>query len=475
MKLKLTKVFYQIRKAIHKACHLCEGTGIGENGKCEFCHGSGKEYKYIKLQGSSRSSKTRSTIQNIYSEAWNNSGLRISVWRDTKKDCKDTVGKDMDVIFPTMPYYSPSTVNLHKTDSIYTFPSKSTIELCGTDEVKKVHGFNGHIAWLNEPYQIPEDVFNQIDQRTELYVIIDLNPKENHWSDKLDKHPRCITLHSTYKDNQYCPPEQKAKIESYQTIKQCSLVVEKIISEADVRKYDIAKNPLKFSELHIKELYRCSENERIGTANEYNWSVYGLGEKSEKPNRIFKWTPIPDHEYHALDLKKYYGVDWGSVDPWGIIEAKYYDGNLYLHELNYTSENEIRRNLTSTELLQIAEGEGLVTWMFQKLNIPKNKYIICDNNRRMKVFALQAAGWDYAIEAYKPPGSINDGIDLLNGLKVFYTASSKNIEYEQENYERDVDKFGVVMDEPIDANNHLIDPTRYVAAFLKLEGIIKSL
>jgi len=74
----------------------------------------------------------------------------------------------------------------------------------------------------------------------------------------------------------------------------------------------------------------------------------------------------------------------------------------------------------------------------------------------------------------KPPGSILDGIDLLDNLEVFYTDCSKNIEYEQENYSREVDKYGVVQDEPEDCDNHLMDPTRYIVLWLQKLGVIKK-
>jgi len=77
------------------------------------------------------------------------------------------------------------------------------------------------------------------------------------------------------------------------------------------------------------------------------------------------------------------------------------------------------------------------------------------------------------MEAPKPPGSIIDGIDLVSGLKVFYTASSTNLKMEQENYSRQVDRYGIVLDEPEDKNNHLCDPARYITLFLVLMGIIK--
>lgn len=457
--MKRTKVFYQIRAAIH----------------AKNPDGS-RKYKYILLTGSSRSSKTTSAIQNVYTEAWNEEGKRFSIWRDTKKLCKDTIGNDMEKIFPTMPYYSPSQVGFNKTESIYTFPSKSSIEICGTDDPEKVHGFNGHVAWLNEPYNISKDTFDQIDMRTEDFMVIDMNPKQAHWTDQLQKDPRCIVIHSTFRDNPYCPDEQRIKILGYQPVKMIRLVLEKVMTEQEAKTYDLTLNAKGLSEKDLKELSRCKENERKGSASEFNWMVYGLGLKAEKPNRIFFWIEISDDEYNKIDAKRYYGVDWGVVDPWGIIEAKYYDGGLYLKELNYLSENEIKERLTVHELEQVNKlDEGLVMWIFNRLGIPKSEYIICDDNRQLKIRALREAGYDSAMTARKGAGSIIGGISTLNAIKVYYTSSSINLKYEQENYEREVDRYGIVLEEPVDLHNHLIDPTRYIATFLKVQGIIKKI
>jgi len=58
---------------------------------------------------------------------------------------------------------------------------------------------------------------------------------------------------------------------------------------------------------------------------------------------------------------------------------------------------------------------------------------------------------------------------------VYYTASSKNLKYEQENYRRKVDRYGIVLEEPEDTNNHLMDTARYGAEFLRSQGIIKTI
>lgn len=432
-----------------------------------------RRYRYIVNSGSSRSSKTYSILQCLYLYAYQNSAKRLSVFRHTKQDCKSTVLKDMQGAYPLMPFYN--NVAFNKTESFFYFNmTRSVIAIAGSDEANRLHGYNGDVTWLSEPYDIGRDVFDQLDMRTADFVIVDLNPKQAHWSDDIIKDPRTILIHSVFSDNPFCPPEQKIKILSYQPVKMTQVVTDEILPEGEAKTYNLTENPKNLTEKQLKELFRCKENERKGSANLFNWLVYGKGQKAEKPNRIFSWEEISDDEYNKLDVTRYYGVDWGTVDPWGILEAKYYDGALYLRELNYASENEYRSDLTPTEVQQIENmDEGLVRWVFERLGIPKNAINVCDDNRPLKVRALREAGYDYAITATKGQGSVEDGIGLLEKIKVYYTTSSKNLAYEQENYERKVDRYGIVCEEPEDRDNHLIDPARYIAVFLKLSGIIK--
>lgn len=470
--VQATIVFEKVWAAIHEKCPACIDTG--PHAECQWCLGSGRKYKYIKNKGSSRSSKTYSIAQAVYLYSIKNKQKRVSVFRDTKIDCKETVGKDMSTIYPTMPF--ADTVTFNKTESIYHFiTTKSTIEIEGTDDANRIHGYNGDVTWFCEPYDISEEVFNQLDMRTTDFVILDLNPKEDHWSDRLELNPRCLVIHSTFKDNPFCPPEQKKKILSYQPVSMTEVVLSKALTEHEGKIYDTQANKLGFTPQQIRELARCQENERQGTASRFNWSVYGLGEKAERPNRIFHWTEISDGDYQKLDAVKYYGVDWGVVDPWGILEAKYYDGGLYLHELNYDSENQVREKLTFDQQAEVNKDleKGVVRWLFNQLNISKKCYVIVDNNRVIKLQALQEMGYNNTFSALKPPGSIIDGINQLLNLKVYYTSSSSNLKYEQENYSREVDRYGIVLEEPEDKNNHLIDPARYIVSFMVFLGVIK--
>lgn len=456
--INLTNVFKRNWDAMHAK---------DENGK--------RLYKYIINEGSSRSSKTFSLIDCFDLYARQNNFKRLTVWRDTKIDTKKTVLVDMIKRLKSTGRWELMT-SFNKTESILTYANDSTFEIHGTDDEETVHGLTQDAAWLNEPYKISKDTFDQIDQRTSDFIFIDWNPKKSHWIENIKKDKRAIVIHSTFADNPFCPPEQRDKILSYQPVSMCKAVTSELMPLQEALKFNCLKALEEQPDNKIfKELLRCQENEFKMSADAYKWSVYGLGLKAEKPNRIFNFTEIPDEEYHKLDARIYTGVDWGTVDPWGIIDVKYYDGCLYLNERNYQSENEIRSKLTNTERMQI-EGadEGIVKWLFNKMDIPKNRYLICDNNREAKILALREAGWDYAIAAPKGKGSILDGIDMINDLKVYYTASSTNLKYEQENYSRKVDKYGAIQEEPEDTDNHLTDPLRYVVAFLFEEGIIKK-
>ena len=433
-----------------------------------------RKYKYILNRGSSRSSKTFSLIDCIDRYCRTEKSKRCTVWRDTKTDCKKTVLNDSLRHFKATGRYKVGQ-QFNKTESIFTYTNDSTYEIHGTDDEETVHGLTQAVSWLNEPYKMSKDTFDQIDQRTEDFMFLDLNPKKGHWSDDLEKDPRCLVIHSTFEDNPLCPEESRNKILSYQPVSKCTIVLEKILTTEEAKAYDCEANPLKFDDHLVIQLQRCQNNEFKKSASDFNWAVYGLGIKAERPNRIFHFEEIPDEVFFKLNVRSYKGVDWGKVDPWGIIDVKYYDGALYLHELNYASENEIRSKLVSTELTQInAADEGIVKWKFGKLGIDRNDVIVCDSNRPLKIIALRDAGWEYAVAAGKAKGSVKDGIDLLNNMPVYYTASSVNIKYEQENYSSKIDNNGVILEEPEDIDNHLMDPARYVALFLQSQGIIRK-
>lgn len=415
MNIDASIVFEKNWAAINTCCEVCNGSGYFEGKSCSWCgdgqsnnKGNGKKYRYIIDEGSSRSSKTTSLIDLYDLYARSNRNKRLTVWRDTRTDCIKTVLNDT-IRHLTFTKRWLVGNKFSETKSILTYTTNSTFEIHGTDDENTVMGLNQHVAWLNEPYKISKAIADQIDQRTEDFVFIDWNPKLAHWVEDLKKDKRAIVIHSTFNDNPWCPANQRNKILSYQTVKLCGLVVDKLLTEREANEYDITGNPLSFTDKQLAELFRCKENEYKNSASAYNWQVYGLGLKSERPNRIHRFTEISLAEYQALDVPRYYYSDWGAVDPWAIAECKWYDGGLYLHELNYESENAMRMKLNPTELDQIGlANEGIVSWKFSKLGIPYSANIICDTNRAMKIL-LPALSYPHflpiAVPKTSPAGS----------------------------------------------------------------------
>lgn len=432
-----------------------------------------RKYRYIINTGSSRSSKTASIIQCCDLYCRTHLDKRVTAWRETKRLTKDSILKDIQKYFRIWPKVAGRTFN--KTEAVFTYANHSTFEMHGTDDEENAMGVNTSICWLNEPYKISRETFDQLDQRASDLILIDWNPKKSHWIEDVAKDERAIVINSTFRDNPLCPPEERRKILGYQTVPQSDVVVSKLLTEKEANEYDLIGNPNGFTSRQIIELTRCRNNHDKNSANPFNWDVYGLGKKGERPNRIFRWEEIPDEEYKALPHKIYYGCDWGVVDPWAIVEAKYHDGCLYLHERNYASENEITTGMSVSEMAAVkGADEGLVSWVFAKLDIDKQAEIVCDTNRPTKITALRRSGWGRAQPAAKVAGSIIDGIALLNNLRVYYTRSSTNVAYEQENYSREVDRYGTVLEDPADVDNHTMDASRYIALHLHRLGVIRK-
>lgn len=369
-----------------------------------------QKYKYIINSGSSRSSKTFSIIQIFWLLAWTKERTKLAVFRNTKKDCKDTVLQDMLKYYPTLENWD--SIKYNKTESTLSFPNGSTIYIEGTDDELKVHGYHSDYLWFNEIYKVPLEVFNQLDMRCSGTVFLDYNPIGKMWSDDLLKQDNAIVIHSTFKDNPFCPIEQKKKILSYEPTP-----------------YNIQQN----------------------TASDYLWTVYGLGLKAEKPNRIFKnWKVIPDEHFEKLPYPMYYGMDFGLSAPSTLVAMKF-DGDqtFFFKEILYKPMNKMNGTL-SDELHNLA--------------IDKRLEIICDSSNEINETEgrkLRNSGYNI-IFAIKGKGSVKAGIELLQKKIVYYTKSSENLEQEYENHSWRIVQ-GIQLDEPEQGNDHAIDACKYVS------------
>ena len=370
-------------------------------------------YKYIINSGSSRSSKTFSILQIFWILAWTKERTKLAVFRNTKKDCKDTILQDMLKYYPTLDNYE--FVKFNKTESVFTFPNGSTICIEGTDDDLKVHGYHSDYLWFNEFYRMPKETFDQLDMRCSCAVFMDYNPVGKLWSDELVKQDNAFLIHSTFKDNPFVPIEQKKKILSYEP-----------------------------TEYNLQQ----------GTANDYMWQVYGLGLKAEKPNRIFKgWKKITDQEFDLLPYHSYYSTDFGLSAPTALIEWKFDgDRSFFFKQLLYKPMNIM---------------QGTLSDEFNSLGLKKDKENICDSGNELNKSEgtkLKNSGFNM-IFAQKGHGSINAGIETIQKCNVYYTESSYDLESEYEEYSWRMYQ-GVQMDEPEqNSKDHLLDCCRMGASW----------
>jgi phage terminase large subunit len=395
------------------------------------------------IQGGQGAGKTFAILIILANHAAKNPEKEVFIASKELSKMRITVIKDFIKILKEVGIYNP---NAFTGGTLYRFDNGSFIKFIGLDQPDIGKGLRCDIMFINEANKVDFETYRELTSRSQK-VIMDFNPNASFWA-----HNEIITrtdadfLRLTYPDNEFISDSEKKEIE---------LMKQRAYHDPELERYDVENN--------VKSKYWQNK-----------WRIYGLGQIGSNPYRIFSWIKIPDAEYDKIEARKYYGVDWGTVDPWGIVEAKYYDGGLYLKELNYKSENEWMGELSVSEIETLRTDEGLVKWVFNKLKIDRKRDIICDTNRPMKISALWDQGYDYATSAPKPPGSIIDGISILENLKVYFTESSINLSNEQENYSRKVDRYGVVLEEPEDKDNHLMDCIRYIALWLQLNGILKN-
>ena len=405
----------------------------------------GLSERIIGVQGGQGASKTFSILMMLIDYASGSNNKEIFIASDELSKMRITVIKDFVSIMSQMNLFDKTR---WIDGTLYRFKSGSFIKFIGLDKEDIGKGLRSDVVFVNEANKVKFDTYRELTSRAK-QIFIDFNPNKKFWF-HTEIMPRndCDFIKLTYLDNEYLGKEEKAEI------------------------------------LRYKERGYNAKGEVINQYWANMWRVYGLGEVGQVEGRIYTWHPIPYDQYLKIDKKEYFGCDWGKVDPWAVVGCKYHDGNLYIDERNYESENEIERQLNPAQLQQIRGSEtiqedgeyhdGLVSWKFKTMDIPYSAMIVCDNNRPNKIRSLRRAGWEYSIAVGGKTDLINR-IGMLSGLNIFYTDRSKNIEAEQENYCYSKDKYGVIQEEPIDQDNHTIDAAAYCVQMMFNEGIINNL
>ena len=389
-----------------------------------------KDEPLLIIQGSQGASKTVSIMMLIIDAFRENPSLEITICSAEKTKLMDTAFQDLKKICIDWNIWEEFKWNDNKSKLIEKNSSTGFIEFIGLDKEDLGKGRRRDIIYINEVNKVAQNKTFDISQRAKK-VIVDFNADRRFYIHELINENNFLQV--TFEGNEKISEEERRNILSYK---------------------EKGYNP----DGTIKSEFYANK-----------WRVYGLGEIGGVEGRIYYWTKCTNEEYFSIQAEEFIGVDWGKVDPFAIVGVKYKDGNLYVHEYNYLSENQLQARIPTNA---INEQVGSVPiYMFKKLNIDQNAIIICDNNRPVKIRDLRAAGWENTT-AIGNKVKIIERISMMQELNVYFSESSKNIEMEQFESCWKKDRAGNSLEEREDLNNHLIDAIEYVCLYLKSIGIL---
>lgn len=185
-----------------------------------------------------------------------------------------------------------------------------------------------------------------------------------------------------------------------------------------------------------------SEIEDIKANNPEKYQRIVIGKWSEmNEGAIFKRYSVVDSMPHFVQ-RCGLGLDFGYTnDPTAGIFCGVYGNTLYLDEICYNT------HMSSGDIIKAIRQYSSFD-------------ITADSADPRLIDELRAGGLRVS-PVVKGAGSVIAGINKMLEMDICITARSKNLQYELDNYCWAKDKDGQYTNEPIDANNHLIDATRY--------------
>jgi len=396
------------------------------------------------LEGSSRSGKTWSGVDIIiWLCLFVEKNCTINIYRETYNEFKTTLYDDFKRRLDDYGLPNP----FHRAKEVKSFKiNGSTIYFLGDGK----HGGGCDYAFFNEMMFIRQEVFDQVELRCRKFWWADYNPSvTDHWFfDKVLCRPDVAFLRTTYLNNKHISSGEKNKILSWEPWKPGSYIVK----DAVILCYNaISKKVEPISKTNQPPPHPT--NITNGTADEFNWKVYGLGLRGAMKGVIFPY--VEWIEMFPEDKAPIYPIDFGfTTDP--NVLGKYAEDeyNIWYEPLTYEPIE------TPGELAAVLEANG----------IDKQAIIPCDSADKYTgenkgtvemVRGLKIEGFENAYKISKTKSVMF----WLNSMKTKKIHIVKNHLYqqalkEQQNYRmREIN--GIAINQPIDNFNHIWDDMRY--------------
>lgn len=360
-------------------------------------------------QGGTDSGKTTALIQVVCTiAAYDKPPIEdpiITVVSQTIPDAKKGAYRKFEEIVGNNDYLRSLIKDWNKSERTIIFKSGWILEFTSYMDEQSAKQGKRQYLFCNEAQSLSWMIFWQLAKKTRKVVFIDYNPTASFWA-----HEKLIgTL-----------PESN----------DLTVPVKLIIS-------DHRHNPFLSDQEH---------NRTEGIKDVELWKVYARGLTGNLSGLIYpSWKQIADKDFPSEDTM-FGGLDFGYTnDPTAGVKMVRIANKIFCKEVCYETA------LPPQKLKSIFVSEG-----FNKEKYP----IYCEHDGDM-IRQLRMLGV-YSIAARKGQGSINAGISKVNEYEMYYTTSSKNIDYERKKYMWVIDKdTGKATNQPVDLDNHLMDAIRY--------------
>jgi phage terminase large subunit len=209
--------------------------------------------------------------------------------------------------------------------------------------------------------------------------------------------------------------------------------------------YEVADNPKnkRIHSTYLNNITNLSESQ-IRNIEQYKdlpddfmWKVYGLGERGSAKEIIYtQWKQYDE----APQGDVFYGLDFGYVHPAALIKVTHYEGQNYFEEIVYQS------GLTLSDLSRLI-----------KEKLPERATIYADAAEPKSIEELYRQGFNI-----KPAQKdVWAGIVKMKSYPINLHYNSKNLRREFMSYKWKKDKNDNVIEEPVKANDDLMDACRY--------------
>lgn len=397
----------------------------------------------VGLEGASRTGKSWDICNFVCHYVTTFQGRNINIGRDHLTTLKKTIYKTLKQVWGLwglpMHHFNKSATPIHYNGNVITFIGIN-------DDIMTSHGLESDLLILNEAMNIAKDTFDQLEQRTTEFFIMDYNPSaSDSYIFDLEKREDYQVFKTTIFDNlKYAPKNSIRKILSY--------------AHPEAKDdFEVAKKSGYSKEEWDKLKADNSEN---GTADLFMWQVYGLGLRAVSEDLIYqnigRYTDEEEPDSYDWIM---YGGDLGFDDPNCLVQVKKDGRNLYIRELFYEA------GLVNREIVNKIYDLGY----YQEQSVWDSAEPKTIRELRLGYEIDGDHKYINAIPAAKGPDSVHHGTQFLKGFRLLIHIDSHNVWKDFSNYKYKKMRDGSYATTarghkvPERAHKHAPDAVRYAA------------